>query len=128
MGKRNGKDKSVKLEVTHFFDPETYVSVARRIVAIVGRQFYGSNRTLHFEFRNEKQRTEAIEKLTELEDVRGYEIRAERVGDNCVVMHPRDTQVWACRCGYQSFMIRGDGAIVCWTCNTVQKRIRVPEE
>lgn len=123
MSRKSGK---FLLEVCHFFDPDTYLSVARRIVAVIGKQCYGSNRVMAFSFKTEEQRTAAMEKLAKEGPIYDHEVMALRVEESNVTS-PQNEQAWTCHCGYQSFLLRGDGAIVCWTCNAVQDRVAIKE-
>lgn len=118
------KDRKYLMEVVHYFDPDTYLSVARRIVAVIGKQCYGSNRVMAFSFSTEDQRTAAMEKLAEEGPIGKCAVTCRRV-EAMETNAPRDEQAWTCTCGYQSFLLRGDGAIVCWTCNRVQERVMI---
>lgn len=120
------KDGKFLLEVLHCFDPDTYLAVGRRIVAVLGKQCYGSNRIMAFSFRTEEQRTAAMEKIAKEGPMYDHQIVALRVEESKVVS-PQNEQAWTCTCGYQAFLLRGDGAIVCWTCNAVQERVAIKD-
>lgn len=120
------KDGKFLMEVSYSFDPDTYLAVARRIIALIGRQYFGSNRVMAFSFRTEEQRSNAMANLPQGTVVHGCAVSAHRVETSEVTV-PHNERAWTCTCGYQSFLLRGDGAIVCWTCNKVQDRVAIKD-
>ncbi len=114
------------MEVSFAFNEETHVGIANRIVAIIGKMWYGSNRVIGFKFSTETQRAEAIEKMAQIDEIRHHKVAAYRVGEFGLVI-PQRGDSWQCDCGSNAFGLRRDGSVICHGCNRTQQKIECRE-